>query len=74
MYTLSHVSIVMLTMNQEKLNEAVVVLNKQLQVSFHLHSSVQRSDSSTGNQHSEYERGISGTNVQELPVERAVSP
>jgi hypothetical protein len=59
---------------QEKLNEAVVVMNKSLQVSYYLYSqdfSVQIL-TVTGNQYPEHERRACCADVQELPIQRAV--
>ena len=66
-----------LTMDQEKLNEAVMVLNKNLQVRDATVEIPQKSltdhDPSLGNQYPEYERRACCSNVQELQIECSIS-
>jgi hypothetical protein len=64
------------TLLQEKLNEAVMVLNKSLQVG-RLTSTVtcsHRANDTSGDQCAEHERRARSADVQELPIERAVPP
>jgi hypothetical protein len=59
---------------QEKLNEAVMVLNKSLQVGIvSICKSLKlKTDQTIGNQRAEYERRACSTDVQKLPVKCAV--
>lgn len=60
---------------QEKLNEAVMVMNKSLQVSCtRCHEGIEATNTISGSQHPEYERRACGSDVQKLPIKRAVSP
>jgi hypothetical protein len=60
--------------NIEKLNEAVMAMNKSLQVC-HWRSKSKRSETDfldTGGQYPEYERRAGRSDVQELPIERLI--
>lgn len=68
----------LLTLGQEKLNEAVMVLNKSLQVCFLFHISrsiaISTADPTAGDQRAKHECGAGSADVQELPIERAIPP
>ena len=60
--------------SQEKLNEAVVLLNKSLQVMHLVFRFLAEANRCVGDQRSEHERGARLTDVQELPVQRSLPP
>ena len=62
-------------MPQEKLNEAVMVLNKNLQAGgSDIISATINTDACLGGQHSKHECGAGRADVQELSIQRSLPP